>query len=108
VTEHSFDALTRSLGRRRAMQALTAAAATTLSSVTLAGAKSHNANKNKNKRKKKNREQSQKLQQQATALCVDQIAQCDTLVGDNPAGIACCQILGECDFNGFIACLRSI
>lgn len=102
MTEHSFDALTRSLGRRRAVQALTAAAAATLSGVTLVQAKSNNG------KKKKNKQQSQKIKKQASALCADQITQCEALVGANPAGITCCQILGDCDFTGLITCLRGI
>lgn len=104
MTEHSFDALTRSLGRRRAVQAFAAAAAATLPGITLVGAKSNNGNKHKNKAK----QQSQKFKKKAAALCSDQVRQCETLVGDNPAGITCCQILGDCDFTGFIACLRGI
>ncbi len=99
MTEHAFDALTRSLGRRRAVQALAVAAATTLSGVTLVGAKSNNG---------KTKKKTQKIKKQAIALCVDQVAQCEALVGDNPAGITCCQLLGDCDFTGFIACLRGI
>src|SRR5690349_6242710 len=97
VTEHAFDALTRSLGRRRAVQSLAAAAAMTLNGVALAGAKSNNGNKKQNK----------KLKKKALALCATQVSQCLVLVGDDAQGAICCQKLADCDFDGLITCLMT-
>jgi hypothetical protein len=101
VIEHAFDALTRSLGRRRAVQALAAAATVTLSGVTLVGAKSNNGNKNKNKKQKK------KIQKKALALCANQVTECQALVGGDAAQVICCQELADCDFAGLVACLSA-
>lgn len=100
MTEHAFDALTRTLGRRRAVQALAAAAAATLSSVTLIGAKSNNGNKNA-------RKQNKKIKKKALALCATQVTQCLTLVGAGGVGADCCQELADCDFDGLITCLTA-
>jgi hypothetical protein len=100
VTELSFDALARSLGRRRATQALAAAAATTLSGVALVGAKSNNGNKNKKQKKKINKK--------ALALCAGQVTECQALVGGNSAQLICCQELADCDFGGLVACLNAV
>lgn len=104
MTEHSFDAFTRSLGRRRAVQALAAAATATFSGATLLAAKSNNGNKGK----KKNRKQKQKIRKQSLALCTAQVAECETLVGSNSAQLLCCQQLADCDFGGFISCLEAL
>lgn len=103
MTERSFDALTKSLGRRSAVQALAAAAGATLSGVTLVGAKSNNGNKNKRKNKKQNKQ----IQKKALALCVGQVAQCQTLVGAGNAQAICCDKLADCDFDGLLACLNA-
>ena len=99
MTEHTFDALTRSLGRRRAVQALAAAAGVTLSGVTLAGAKSNNGNKNNNKK------QNKKIKKKALALCANQVTECQALVGAGSPQLICCQELADCDFAGLVACL---
>jgi hypothetical protein len=99
MTERSFDALTRSLGRRRAVQAFAAAAATTLSSVKLIGAKSNNGSNNK--------KQNKKIKKKALALCATQVAQCVALVGGDTEGAICCQELADCDFSGLITCLNT-
>ena len=101
MTEHSFDALTRALGRRSAVQALTAAAAMTLSGVALTGAKSNNGNKKKNKKQKK------KIEKKALALCAGQVAECQALIGGGNAQVICCQELADCDFGALIACLNA-
>jgi hypothetical protein len=101
VTERSFDALTRSLGRRRAVQAFGAAAAATLSSVTLIGAKSKNGNKNTKK-------QNKKIKKKALALCATQVTQCLALANDDPKTVTCCQELADCDFDGLITCLTTV
>lgn len=101
MTEHSFDTLTRALGRRNAVQALAAAAAMTLSGVTLAGAKSKNGNN------KKNKQQEKKIKKKALALCADQVTQCQTLIGGGSAQLICCQELADCDFGALIACLNA-
>jgi hypothetical protein len=102
VTTHAFDFLARSLGRRSALQALTAAAAVTLTGSTLAGAKSNNR-----KNKKKNRKQKKKIQKQALALCAGQVTQCQALVGAGSGELICCQELADCDFAGLVACLNA-
>jgi hypothetical protein len=106
VTEHSFDALTRSLGRRRAVQALTAAAATTLSGVAVVGAKSNNGKKQK--KKKKSKQQEKKIQTKALALCATQVSQCVALTGDNGVGAVCCLELADCDLSALFTCLSGI
>jgi hypothetical protein len=101
VTEHSFDTLTRALGRRNAVQALAAAAAMTLSGVALTGAKSNNG------KKKKNKQQDKKIKKQALALCAGQVAECQALVGGGTAQLICCQELADCDFGALVACLNT-
>ncbi len=100
MTERSFDTLTRSLGRRRAVQGLAAAATATFSSVTLAGAKSNN-----NKNKQKNKKQKKKIEKQSLALCAAQIAPCQAVIGGGTAQAICCQELADCDFGGLVTCL---
>jgi hypothetical protein len=97
MTEHTFDALTRSLGRRRAVQALAAAAGMSLTGITLAGAKS---NKNNNKK------QNKKIKKKALALCANQVTECQALIGAGSAQLICCQELADCDFAGLVACLN--
>lgn len=98
---------TRTLGRRRAVLALAAAAATVRSSITLAGANSHKDRKN-NRKNRKNRNQRQKIEKQSLALCAAQVAECESSVGSNSAGLLCCQKLASCDFGGFISCLEAL
>lgn len=112
MTGMHFDSFTRQLGRRRALQALGAAAVATASGLTLAGAKRGN-NKKKNKQQQKKREKLQKrIDQESLALCAGQVAQCIPLItagcGDDAECLAngqtCCQELADCDFTGLIAC----
>lgn len=100
MTEHVLDVLTRSLGRRHAVQALAAAVATS-SGGSLAGAESSKRKKNKKRKQKK----AKKIDQQSLALCAGQVAQCQTLIGGSSPALFCCQELVECDFAGLIACL---
>lgn len=108
MTGLTFDAFTRQLGRRRAIQSLGAAAVATASGLTLADAR-NGSNKQKNKKQKK------KIQKQAIALCESQAQQCITLItagcnGDAEClarGQQCCAFLGACDFSGLITCLQT-
>lgn len=99
MTGNAFDALTRSRGRRQAIQALAAAVATTLSGAAFVGAKSNDGNKNK--------KQNRKIKKKALALCAGQVTQCQALVGPDSAQLICCQELADCDFAGLIACLNA-
>lgn len=114
MTNLSLDALARNLGRRRALQAFTAAAATTLTGVTLAGAKSNNGKKQNNRKKRK--QQQRRIDKQSLALCAGEVAQCETLIRDLcqsnddclAAQLPCCQELAVCDFGGLISCLNAL
>ncbi len=112
MTDRSFDALTRTLGRRRAAKALAAAAATPLAGVSLAGARSNNGNGQK---KRKHRKQKQRIDRQSLALCAGQVTQCETLIREQCEGdpdclaaqLPCCQELADCDFGALITCLNA-
>lgn len=122
MTGIDFDALTQQVGRRRALQALGAAAVATASGLTLAGAKKGANGNNNNKNKKKNKQQRQKreklqqrIDQESLALCASQVPECVTLITANCGGDAdclatgqiCCQELADCDFNGLLACFAT-
>lgn len=113
MTGMDFDAFTQQFGRRRALQALGAAAVATASGLTLAGAKGGNTNKQQNRqRKQKRKKLQQRIDQESLALCAGQVPGCVTLITANcdgnadclAAGQLCCQELADCDFTGLIAC----
>lgn len=120
MTGIDFDALTQQFGRRRALQALGAAAVATAGGLTLASAKNgahrNNKNKKQNKQQKQKREKlQQRIDQESLALCASQVPECATLItancGDNAeclaAGQLCCQELADCDFTGLLACFAT-
>lgn len=107
MTGMAFDTFTQQLGRRRALQALGAAAVATASGLTLASAKNGN-----NGNKKKRATLQQRIEKKSLALCASQVPECVTLItancGDNAeclaAGEICCQSLGTCEFAEFFTC----
>lgn len=115
MTGIDFDALTRQIGRRRALQALGAAAMATASGLTLASAKNGANRNNKKKNKQKRNKLQQRIDQESLALCASQVPECVTLItancGDNAecvaAGQICCQELADCDFTGLLACFAT-
>lgn len=111
MTGMTFDTLTRQLGRRRALQALGAAALASTSGLSLVAAR--NGNNGNNKRT--NKQQKKKIKQQALALCEGQTQECLTLISADCNGDAqclargqqCCPFLDTCDFSGLLTCLQA-
>ena len=107
----TFDTLARQLGRRRALQALGAAALASTGGLSLAAAR----NGNNGNARRKNKQQKKKIKQQALALCEGQTQECLTLVtadcNDDAQCLArgqqCCAFLNTCDFSGLISCLQA-
>lgn len=116
MTSLHFDTLARQFGRRRALQALGAAAMATAGGMALADAKNgKNNGKNQQKNRKKKQKQQQRIEEQALALCAAQVTECDALIpescGDNAECVAqsqlCCDLLATCAFTEFIACINT-
>ena len=116
MTGIDFDTFTQQFGRRRALQALGAAAVATASGLTLASAKGGNKKKKQQRkqRKQKRKNLQRRIDQESLALCASQVPECVTLItencGDNAECVAtgqlCCQELADCDFTGLIACFE--
>jgi hypothetical protein len=112
MTGRTFDAFTRQLGRRRALQALGTAALATVSGVALADARKGKNNNGNNKQK--NKKQRKNIEEQALALCAAQVTECDALSAATCEGDAeclaknqlCCDLLATCAFTEFIACIN--
>jgi hypothetical protein len=95
MNAHSFDALTR----RASLAVLSAAGLTTLTAPFVATAK-----KNKNRRKNKNDKAKKKCRAQIDQ-CADLVALRCTLDPDEcTEAIECCELLGNCDFAGYLNC----
>lgn len=103
----AFDGLTRRLGRRRSLQALSVAAIATVNVVMLADAKNGKNTNGGNRKKNK--------QQKVLALCKGQVQECAALISeqcnDDEVCLAdvqrCCQLLATCDFAGLVPCLQT-
>lgn len=95
MTSTAFDAFTRGLSRQQALAAPVSA---------------EDRKRNKKKKNKNNSGQNKIL-----ARCVSQIPACEALAQttclDDAACLtavtACCDLLGSCDFTGFIACFNA-
>ncbi|MCA9877941.1 MAG: hypothetical protein KC442_09165 [Thermomicrobiales bacterium] len=110
MTGFTFDAVARQIGRRRALQALGAAAVATVSGISPTEAKRNGGNKRKNRKKKRKQ---QRIEEQSLALCAGQVAQCNAVIAQScgegegcQAQQRCCELLATCDFAGVIICLN--
>jgi hypothetical protein len=99
----TFDTITRQaaarFSRRTSLLTLGAAGLAALAGPLPTRAKKKGGNKTSRK----------KLQRLANRKCQGQVAPCETALiqGGVPEATACCQPLGDCDYNAFLICLSA-
>jgi hypothetical protein len=111
MNDSAFDEIARSttehVSRRASLMTLGGAGLAALLAAPFAtGAKKKNNNNNK-KRKKKTR---RKIDAAVAAACGAQIGQCQTFLTamrSNAQQVACCQLLTDCNFTAFGACINA-
>jgi len=109
MSQQNFDAFTRraaeNVSRRGSLATLGGAGLAAL----LGSALTADAKKNKNNNKKTKKKIKKKIKKKSLQKCQAQVGQCQTIVTaqqGSAATLACCELLGTCDFTGLVACLE--